>query len=103
MWDHDGLIEASSPFPQRIYFILNRGHFLKRFQTVENVKKQLVWLPAWHQARLLCHKFGVGNERVASLWHTKETVKPGDDLLLLYMVILDVLQQKGEKSKVPKT
>ena len=90
VWDRDGLIEASSPFPQRIYFILNIGHFLKRFQTVENMTKQLVWLPTWHQARLLCHKFGVGNKRVASLWHRKEMVELGDELLLLYRVILDV-------------
>jgi hypothetical protein len=97
VWDRDGLIEVSSPFPQRIYFILNMGHFLKRFQTVENMTKQLIWLPTWHQARLLCEKFGVENKRVASLWHTAKMLEPGDDLLLLYKMIVDVLQQKGGK------
>ena len=102
VWDRDGLIEASSPFPQRIYFILNIGHFLKLFDTIEKMAKQLIWVPTWHQARLLCTQFGVDNQQIDALWHSKTMVKPGDDLLLLYEMILDVLQQKGEKSKVQK-
>jgi len=96
VWDRDGLIEVSSPFPQRIYFILNMGHFLKLFETVENMAKRLVWLPTWHQARLLCNKFGVENKQIASLWHSMEMIEPGDDLLLLYKMIVGVLKQKRE-------
>jgi hypothetical protein len=98
VWDRDGLIEVSSPFPQRIYFILNMGHFLKLFETVEKMAKQLIWVPTWHQARILCAQFSVDNQQIGCLWHSKTVVKPGDDLLLLYEMILGVLQQRHKTS-----
>jgi len=45
LWDRDALIEASSPFPNRIYFILNLEHFLGRFETSEKIAEKLGWLP----------------------------------------------------------
>ena len=58
VWDRDLHIEVSSPFPSRIYFILNLNHFLKRFGTVEAIADKLVWVPTWHQARLLLENYG---------------------------------------------
>ena len=98
VWDRDGFIEVSSPFPQRIYFILNMGHFLRRFQTIENMTKQLVWVPTWHQGRLLCTLFGVDNQQIDNLWHSKTMIKPGDDLLLLYEMILGALRRRKSNS-----
>ena len=31
VWDPDAIMEVTSPFPNRIYFILNLGHFLRIF------------------------------------------------------------------------
>jgi hypothetical protein len=86
VWDADEHIQVSSPFPHRIYFILNLGHFLKRFGTVKNIADKLVWLPTWHQARLLCREFGVSEDKVRNASsNTKEA------LISLYTLICESL------------
>ena len=67
VWDPDEVIEVDSPFPGRIYFILNIGHFLKIFNSLEEISKRLVWLPTYHQARLLCDQLAVDEEDVLDL------------------------------------
>lgn len=94
VWDRDGHIQVSSPFPGRIYFILNIGHFLKLFETVERMIRQLIWLPTWHQARLLCNQLVLENQQIASLWHSNLMIKPGDELILIYEMILETLRNK---------
>jgi len=66
VWDRDRHIEASSPFPHRIYFI-NVGRFLQIFSSLEEVAEKLIWLPTEHQARLLCSRLGVPDAAVAAL------------------------------------
>ena len=72
-----GYIEVSSPFPGRIYFILNLGHFLKLFETLDEIAEKLTWLPTWHQAFLLCEKLGVDPKDVAAIWQTDRALDPG--------------------------
>lgn len=94
VWDPNGYIPASSPFPGRIYFILNLEHFLKYFPSFEVMSQQLIWLPTWHQTRLLCAQFGVENEEIRGLWKTSGALSPGDDLFSLYVLLLGVLRQR---------
>ena len=63
VWDPDGFIRPESPFPDQIYFILSIPRFIDIFGTVEHIAEKLVWLPTWHQARLLCQKLGVWKMR----------------------------------------
>jgi hypothetical protein len=92
VWDAAGIIEVPSPFPDRIYFVLNLGHFLRRFDTIENMVEKLVWLPTWHQARLICKGMGIG---AMEIW---EAIGPagaepiGNELLLIYDLILGKLE-----------
>ncbi len=51
VWDPEGTIPAPSPLGDRIYFILNLNRFLQFYENIEIMKKKLVWLPTWHQAR----------------------------------------------------
>ena len=74
VWDRDGHIEVGSPFPDRIYFILN-----------------LIWLPTHHQARLLCDRFGVDAKEISA---AISSAKPLDELLALYRIILNKLGNK---------
>lgn len=37
VWDEKGVIQVNSPFPNRVYFILNMGHFMKIFGSVEGI------------------------------------------------------------------
>jgi hypothetical protein len=48
VWDGEGTIEAGSPFPERIYFILSLPRFLSIFGSIEAIREKLVWLPTWH-------------------------------------------------------
>ncbi|MHC4639967.1 MAG: hypothetical protein ACYTBV_21130 [Planctomycetota bacterium] len=68
VWDPDGFIKADSPFPDQIYFILSLPRFIDIFGTVENIAEKLVWLPTWHQARLLCQKLGLSHNAIADMW-----------------------------------
>ena len=84
VWDGDGDISVSSPFPGHVYFVLNLHHFLKIFGSEAAMIEKLVWLPTWHQARLLCNQFGVSQEHIADIWNDDQSCTPGEDLLALY-------------------
>lgn len=84
VWDKSGAIEAPSPFPHNIYFILNLNRFLSIFGTIEEIEAKLVWLPTWYQARLLCSKLAI------PLNHSNrsdEPISPEDELLELYEAV----------------
>jgi len=94
VWDPEGLMPADSPFPDRIYFILNLGRFVRLLGSVDRVREGLVWLPTWHQARLVAEALGVGEEALRSIWAGGETPGPGEELLMLYGRILAALQRR---------
>jgi hypothetical protein len=63
--------------------------FLDIFGSKENIADKLVWLPTWHQARVICDKLGVGDDRIAALWQVEAPPSPGDELLALYSILVD--------------
>jgi len=91
VWDRDEHIAVPSPFPQRIYFILNIGHFVQILGSVEEVAGRLIWLPTWHQARLLAQTMGIPPQAVAALWEQEKEVRPGEELLALYALLEQAL------------
>lgn len=93
VWDETQVIEVSSPFPGRIYFILNLGHFLKRFGTIQAIAGQLVWLPTWHQARLVAQRLGIAPAQIYEALASQDFSQPGDELLALYRLILNHLKK----------
>jgi hypothetical protein len=92
VWDRDHHIEVSSPFPGRVYFILNLGHFLKRFETVEEIADKLIWLPTWNQTRLLCERYGI------RYTFFEESVSGNDELIELYKLLLNELKLRSDSS-----
>lgn len=64
VWDEDGNINVPSPFPNQIYFILNLGHFLKIFETIENMQDKLVWIPSFYQAQQIAQKLNISHELI---------------------------------------
>jgi hypothetical protein len=93
VWDPEGLIPVDSPFPDRVYFILNLGHFVRLLGTVERVRDTLVWLPTWHQARLIAERLGVGEETTRAVWTESRAPEPGEEILRLYERILSILKK----------
>ncbi len=94
VWDRDGHLPVPSPFPQRIYFILNLGHFVRLCGSLERVAAQLIWLPTWHQARLLAQRLQVPPQAVAGLWQGSGEPAPGEELLGLYDLLLQALEAR---------
>jgi hypothetical protein len=92
VWDGKGTINAGSPFPERIYFILSLLRFLGIFGSIEAVRGKLVWLPTWHQARLLCRRFGIEDKEIADIWTSGRTMNPGDELLAVYEKLADAFR-----------
>lgn len=95
VWDGEGIIEAGSPFPERIYFILSLPRFFSIFGSIEAMRKKLVWLPTWHQARLLCRRLGVEDREIAALWAQGFPLEPGNELQLIYEKLAEALRRPG--------
>jgi hypothetical protein len=95
VWDPDDIIKVESPFPRGIYFILSLPRFIEIFGSIANMVEKLVWLPTWHQARLLCEQLAVTDHDLTDDWQSGTTLLPGDDLLGLYRRIGDALQNRN--------
>ena len=95
VWDPDESITVQSPFPLRVYFILSLVRFISIFGSVEEIADKLVWLPTWHQARLLCLDLGVLPEKIAGLWSPEEVPSPGEELAGIYRLIIEVLENQA--------
>jgi hypothetical protein len=87
VWDEKGHIKVSSPFPYGIYFILNLGHFLKIFETIENMKEKLVWLPTWHQAKIICKNLNISQDEINGALGGEEAEGVWADAAILYKLI----------------
>ncbi|MGD8291576.1 MAG: hypothetical protein PVF37_07715 [Desulfobacterales bacterium] len=92
VWDPDEFIKPTSPFPGRIYFILSLARFLDIFDTLEQVALKLVWLPTWHQAKLLCRQLGIADDIDKTARGDRDTLSPADELLDIYEKILETLR-----------
>ena len=91
VWDPAAHIEAESPFPLRVYFILSLPRFIAIFGNRKVIADKLVWLPTWHQARLLALKRGIGTEKISGIWSPDRLLAPGEELLGIYRLILAML------------
>jgi len=96
VWDPQKAISVESPFPDRVYFILSLPRFLDIFGSKANIVEKLVWLPTWHQARLLCRKMGIDDDRIAALWRDQSAPAPGEELLRLYQLMIDGLKGRDD-------
>ena len=94
VWDPDNAIEVDSPFPHRIYFVLSLPRFINIFGSLEAVAEKLVWLPTWHQARLLCTQLNIPDEVIAAIWQDGSVFSTGEELHKIYQLIIGALQER---------
>lgn len=92
VWDRQEIIAQPSPFPKRIYFILSMKPFLAIFGDVEAMKRRLVWLPTWYQARQIIHRLQIHDTDRGSQPHPNPSSSPEAELVGLYRHILQHLQ-----------
>ena len=93
VWDQDEIIEVPSPFPERIYFILNLNHFVRILGSSEAIAEKLIWLPTWHQARLVLKSITKDESTVKVTFEQLEVANESNDLSLLYKLILKTLEK----------
>lgn len=87
VWDREAVITAASPFPKRVYFILNMRRFTKIFGSEENMRQQLVWVPTWHQAFQLCRRLGLSDIETERMFDGKRLPSEEEGLLQVYDLI----------------
>lgn len=93
VWDTEQYIQPRSPFPNDVYFILSMSRFVDIFGSRETLKEKLVWIPTWHQARLICRRMGIKDNAIARMWQEHDFKKPGDEILALYQLIISALNR----------
>jgi hypothetical protein len=92
VWDREGIIAQPSPFPKRIYFILSMKRFMAIFGDVEEMKRRLVWLPTWYQARQIVQRLQIRDIDRGSQLLADPSSSPEAELVGLYRCILQHLQ-----------
>ena len=103
VWDPDKFIKPASPFPGRIYFILSLARFLDIFDTIDQIAQKLVWLPTWHQARLVSRQLGITDENFENRRLRDFTgSSPVEELLHIYGLIIETLEQENPKPDKPE-
>jgi len=90
VWDPEGHIASESPFPNRVYFILSLPRFVDIFGSVEQIVQKLVWLPTWHQARLLCQHMNIVDEQ-GNLFPLEPGRAPADEYIHIYKQIISAM------------
>jgi len=92
VWDPDEFTKPASPFPGRIYFVLSLARFIEIFDTIEQIARKLVWLPTWHQARLVCRQLGITDEVLEKQRQRCPISQPVEELIGIYRSIIETLK-----------
>lgn len=96
VWDHEGFISHPSPFPKSIYFILSMKRFLTLFGNAEQMKRHLVWLPTWYQARQILQRLQIHDMDRGPEGPASQPSSPKAELIGLYRSILQHLKGTGK-------
>ncbi|MFB3788310.1 MAG: hypothetical protein ACE15F_18275 [bacterium] len=87
VWDEAGMIDAPSPFQEKVHLIHDQEHFSRRPERMSMLQASLVWLPTWHDARALLTQMGISNETIVHRLRSEKAIEHGKELLILYKII----------------
>ena len=91
VWDEAGIINCESPFHDSVFYILDLKHFLRRAGTVENLKRDLCWLPSWFDSREILRGLGVPADLVVARLQESRALERNLERLCLYQLIEESL------------
>ena len=94
VWDETGVIEHPSPFHDRVFFILDLKHYLRRTSTIENLQKMFYWLPTWQDAREVLQNLGITSHEIADRLQQEKAVEKEMERLVLYRMIHEALMSR---------
>lgn len=92
VWDGEPLIKHDSPFHDRVFFILDLKHFLRRSGTIEKLIESMVWLPTWQQCRALLNDRGITSHEVLAHLQASDAFVRGEERSELYCLLLKTLK-----------
>jgi len=93
VYDETGFCTQTSPFQDKVYFILNYDYFMKAVGGVERFKEIMLWLPTWDDARMLLQSLGVANESIAEQLAQQRAIALGSERFVLYQLIQSSLSR----------
>jgi hypothetical protein len=97
VYDEKGLIEVPSPFQEKVYFILDIKHFLRRAGSMECLKEAMFWLPTWSEARQVARAIGVDDAEVAAHLQAEQAIESASELEQLYVLLERELKNRAAK------
>lgn len=101
VWDEAGIIQCESPFHDLVYYILDIKHFLRRADSVEQLKRDLCWLPTWYDARRILQERGVTQDAIIRRLQVDQAIENGTERMSLYQMIEENL--KTSETVSPKS
>lgn len=99
VYDETGFCKQTSPFQDKVYFILNYPYFMRAVGGVERFKEIMLWLPTWHDLRQMLRDLKVTDLQVAMYLKERKAIELGDERLALYELMGECLS----KASVLKT
>lgn len=100
VYDETGFCRKSSPFQDRVYFILNYDYFMDQVGGVERFKAIMTWLPTWHDCREILRQYGVSDKEVAETLRDRGAIENASELSVLYDVIAALLKRQGTEANI---
>lgn len=94
VYDETGFCKQTSPFQEKVYFILNYDYFMKAVGGVERFKQIMLWLPTWDDARRQLKSLGVSDLRVADRLEQTRAIEQGNERYILYQLIESALAEQ---------
>jgi len=89
--DDDHVFHHTSPCQPHVFFILDLQHFLRYTGSIDGMKRRLVWLPIWLDAREQLRVLGVSDQEMASYLHDNKAIETGNELEWLLRLWLEKL------------
>ena len=96
VWDEVDLIKCESPFHDMVFYILDLKHFLRRADSIEQLQRDLCWLPTWFDARKILADIGVSDEKIAARLKQTNAIENNLERLCLYELIEESLMLSGK-------
>lgn len=93
VYDETEFCKQTSPFQDRVYFILNYPYFMKAVGGVDRFKEMMTWLPTWEEAREILRALGVPDQEVFDNLAKKRAIENGSERLTLYRMIASSLSK----------
>jgi hypothetical protein len=102
VYDEAGHMKTTSPFQDRVYFLLNYDCFMDRVGGVERFKAIMTWLPTWWNAREILQSLRVPDKEVQERLVRSQALEQRSELLQLYVLIAQSLSMHQQTDRSPR-